>query len=370
VILMIDSAGNSSDYAIREIGSADNDTANVIPSQANTLYLVGIDGNDQFEAYLETADVNIYMVAQTKGSVVYNVTDVPVTDPSLNSWQQIDATAYGVPTTATGVIFHAENEQNKRNDLGLREGDSTDDWNKSLAQNAHLQGPAGLNGLSEWGQYQGSANITGSVAAYTLGETVLVADIHADIDVLIRTETGAIRATLATHVATTTDIAAAGWLTKTATFTPPAHTIVAPTDYLEIDLFQHVTGNEGNSQTLDFMIDDNSLSIADQTHIENVAFRKGLVAAPVPATNLVATASGQKVGLTWDANTEPDIRGYDVLRSTASGGPYTQQNSAPVVENAFTDSGVSAGTTYYYVIQSRNDAGQISGYSNEANATP
>jgi hypothetical protein len=194
VILMIASSGNDSDYAVREIGSADSDTANVIPGQSNALYMVGIDGNNQSEAYLETADINIYMIAQTKGSVVYNVTDVAVTDPSFNSWQQIDATACGVPTAATGVIFHAENEQNKRNNLGLREGDSTDDWNKSLAQNAHLQGVAGLNGLSEWGQYQGSANITGSVAAYTLGGTVLVADIHADIDVLVRTETGAIRA--------------------------------------------------------------------------------------------------------------------------------------------------------------------------------
>jgi predicted phage tail protein len=118
------------------------------------------------------------------------------------------------------------------------------------------------------------------------------------------------------------------------------------------------------------MIDYNSLAIADQTHIENVSFRTGLVAPPDDPTNLVANASGGKVGLNWDDNAEPDIRGYDVFRSTTSGGPYTAQNGAPVIASAFTDSSVSPGTTYYYVIQAQNDAGQVSGYSNEANATP
>jgi len=74
----------------------------------------------------------------------------------------------GVGASANGVTPRIENNQNKRNELGLRHGDSTDDWEKSIASNAHLQGPAGLNATSEWDEYMNSTNVDVSIAAYTV----------------------------------------------------------------------------------------------------------------------------------------------------------------------------------------------------------
>ena len=59
--------------------------------------------------------------------------------------------------------------------------------------------------------------------------------------------------------------------------------------------------------------------------------------------------------------------GYDVQRSTTAGGPYSQISS-PTVPN-FTDTGLTNGTRYFYVVSAFNSVGQ-SANSAEVNATP
>ncbi|HMK31492.1 MAG TPA: glycoside hydrolase family 44 protein, partial [Terriglobales bacterium] len=58
---------------------------------------------------------------------------------------------------------------------------------------------------------------------------------------------------------------------------------------------------------------------------------------------------------------------YKVKRGTTSGGPYTQVG-APT-SASYSDSGLSNGTTYYYVVSALNSAGE-SGNSGQASATP
>jgi hypothetical protein len=99
-----------------------------------------------------------------------------------------------------------------------------------------------------------------------------VADIHADIDVTIRTASGDVRATLGSEVAETNDVAASGWQTKTATFTPAHYDVVDQSDYLQIDLFADVTGNESNPTLLKFRLDDKAVDLTNWTHVENMAF--------------------------------------------------------------------------------------------------
>jgi hypothetical protein len=53
------------------------------------------------------------------------------------------------------------------------------------------------------------------------------------------------------------------------------------------------------------------------------------------------------VSLSWPA--VPGASGYDVLRSTVSGGPYTIVASN-VTGTSFTNAGLTTGTTYYYVV--------------------
>ena len=75
---------------------------------------------------------------------------------------------------------------------------------------------------------------------------------------------------------------------------------------------------------------------------------------PAPPTSLQATAGDAQVSLTWSAST--GATNYNVKRSTTSGGPYTtiSSRSSP----AFTDSGLTNGTTYYYVVSAVNSAGE------------
>ncbi|MFZ0821189.1 MAG: choice-of-anchor D domain-containing protein [Candidatus Acidiferrales bacterium] len=73
------------------------------------------------------------------------------------------------------------------------------------------------------------------------------------------------------------------------------------------------------------------------------------------------------VALSWTASTS-SVVGYNVYRSTTSGGPYTLLTSSPVSGVTYTDSTVASGVTYYYVVTAVNSSGTESVYSNEASA--
>jgi fibronectin type 3 domain-containing protein len=71
--------------------------------------------------------------------------------------------------------------------------------------------------------------------------------------------------------------------------------------------------------------------------------------------------------LSWTASTTPGVLGYDVYRGTTSGGESsTPLNSSPINGATFTDSNVTAGQAYYYVIMAVNSSDALSGCSNEA----
>jgi fibronectin type 3 domain-containing protein len=87
-----------------------------------------------------------------------------------------------------------------------------------------------------------------------------------------------------------------------------------------------------------------------------------LVSAP---TGLVAVAAAGVVNLSWNA--AGGATGYDVLRGSASGGPYGVLTQ--VAGTSYTDAAVVGGTTYYYVVTADFSGGSRSPESNEANAT-
>jgi ASPM-SPD-2-Hydin domain-containing protein len=75
----------------------------------------------------------------------------------------------------------------------------------------------------------------------------------------------------------------------------------------------------------------------------------------------------QSVSLSW-TDSSSGVAGYNVFRSSASGGPYAQVNTALEPTPAFTDNSVVAGQTYYYVTTAVNGSGEQSAYSNQATA--
>lgn len=90
------------------------------------------------------------------------------------------------------------------------------------------------------------------------------------------------------------------------------------------------------------------------------------VAAPPPVpANLIAAAGNMQVNLSW--NVSAGATSYHVKRSTTSGGPYTQV-AAPTTTSD-TDTGLTNGTTYYYVVSALNAAGE-SANSSEVSAKP
>lgn len=90
---------------------------------------------------------------------------------------------------------------------------------------------------------------------------------------------------------------------------------------------------------------------------------------PAAPTSLVATGAAGAVDLDWDDNSEPDLFGYRVQRSTSMGGPYTDISGLIAVSD-FHDAAVVAGTTYYYVVSASDTSGNPSGFSNEDSAVP
>jgi len=86
---------------------------------------------------------------------------------------------------------------------------------------------------------------------------------------------------------------------------------------------------------------------------------------PGVPTGLTATAGNEQVALTWSASS--GATSYNVGRATTAGGPYTTISSPNAT--GYTDSSVTNGTTYYYVVSATNSAG-TSANSSQVSAAP
>jgi len=82
-----------------------------------------------------------------------------------------------------------------------------------------------------------------------------------------------------------------------------------------------------------------------------------------------ATTISHSVTLNWIASTSTNVAGYYVYRGTQSGGPYTRLNGTPVAATTYTDSNVTAGTTYYYVVTAVDSTGAESAFSAQVSGT-
>ncbi len=94
-------------------------------------------------------------------------------------------------------------------------------------------------------------------------------------------------------------------------------------------------------------------------------------AAPGAPTNLSATAaSSSQINLGWTASTSSCAVSYSVFRSTTSGFTPSSGNqiASGVSGTSFSDTGLAASTTYFYLVEASN-AGGTSARSNQASAT-
>lgn len=178
VILLISSSGSGSgevDYGIREVGSTDQPPPSFdgwrLTVSTNTMYLVGLDAAKRLEAYRGVASVNIYLVGQTKGSVVYYTNDLAVADVG-NGWTALDADSYSVPEEANGLVFFTSHPSAPADkSAGFRHGDSTDAWDDQLSAHTSFQAATGISDANLWQQRQGTNNTDVFIAAYTKAAT-------------------------------------------------------------------------------------------------------------------------------------------------------------------------------------------------------
>ena len=91
---------------------------------------------------------------------------------------------------------------------------------------------------------------------------------------------------------------------------------------------------------------------------------------PAAPKGLAAVASEGAISLIWDANTEPDLAGYIVLRGRA-GGTLTPLTRAPIAETTYRDATVTRGVRYVYAVVAVDKAKppNVSSQSNLAEET-
>lgn len=130
--------------------------------------------------------------------------------------------------------------------------------------------------------------------------------------------------------------------------------------------FSFAAGTTGNVKiTCDFT-DTANLVMADA-----VRFAPSGPPPPPPPnapSGLTATAAGSsQIDLSWTDNSS-DETNFILARSTTSGGPYSDIATLAANTSSYSDTGLAASTTYFYVVRATNANGS-SANSNQASAT-
>jgi hypothetical protein len=90
-----------------------------------------------------------------------------------------------------------------------------------------------------------------------------------------------------------------------------------------------------------------------------------------PSVSVALSGTGStvqhSVAVDWAASTST-VAGYNVYRGTASGGPYSRINTTLITGLTYTDSTVSSGATYYYVVTAVAADGTESSFSSQVQA--
>lgn len=151
---------------------------------------------------------------------------------------------------------------------------------------------------------------------------------------------------------------------KRSASTGGPYTVIAPgieaTSFSDTD----ITGEE----TYYYVVSANTPGgeSADSTEAQGTA----LAIPPSAPSGLTATAGDSIVILKWNANSEGDIGGYNVYRSTSSGSGYVLLNGSLLSRPEFTDDTAANFTLYNYVITAMDLDALESAFSDAVQALP
>ena len=93
-----------------------------------------------------------------------------------------------------------------------------------------------------------------------------------------------------------------------------------------------------------------------------------VLSVPLAGTGLAPLA--HSVDIAWDASTSATLQGYNVYRSTVSGGPYSKISPTVAASTLlFTDTTPVSGKQYFYVVTSVDSSGVESAASTQVAVT-
>jgi subtilase family serine protease len=150
-----------------------------------------------------------------------------------------------------------------------------------------------------------------------------------------------------------------GWTCGTTTCTR-SDVLNGGLSYPVITVAVNVASNASSPQVNQVSVSGGDSATANASNSTTIT-----VAVPAAPTGLTATAGNGQVSLTWNASV--GATSYNVYSSTTNGGPYTEITS--VATTSYTNTGLTNGTTYYYVVTAVSSGG-TSGNSNQASAMP
>src|SRR5205085_1374039 len=108
-----------------------------------------------------------------------------------------------------------------------------------------------------------------------------------------------------------------------------------------------------------------TFAATDGTWVDNVVIGSSAIPA-APSGLSASTVSQTQINLSWTDNSSNET-GFVVGRTTTSGGPYTDIATVGAGVTTYNNTtGLSANTTYYYVVRATNSGGD-SANSAEAN---
>jgi fibronectin type 3 domain-containing protein len=125
----------------------------------------------------------------------------------------------------------------------------------------------------------------------------------------------------------------------------------------------------GQSLTLSVSFDPKAVGTNTGTLTITSNATTSQLAVALTGTAAAASSSAQhSVALSWDASSS-SVVGYFVYRSSKPSGPYARVNSSPTGSTSFTDTTVTAGQVYYYVVTAVSSSNIESTDSNQASVT-
>ena len=111
-----------------------------------------------------------------------------------------------------------------------------------------------------------------------------------------------------------------------------------------------------------------TITVGSSTHMGTYPITVTATGGSIHQTVAVTLTVTAQIALSWSSGGSQNIAGYNIYRSTTSGGPYAKINSSLDPNMSYMDQGAQEGVTYYYVTTSVDTSGNESSYSNQASA--